>query len=416
MPAWMQVIGQCRSNCREGWGEEIKINHLDSPHPNLLPLEKGPKTCVDTYAIAPSSNRLLTVQGPAAKTYSYDAAGNLTSAAATTFTWNAAGRLSKAASGGQNYTYTDNGLGERILKNGTTLANGPYRFVYDHAGHLIGEYDKNNSLKQETVWMGDTPVAVVKSAPAPQQIHVYFIQADHLNAPRVILNNANTPVWRWDTADAFGITLPNEDPDGDGNTFEYNLRFPGQYYDQETSLHYNYFRDYDPSTGRYIASDPIGLSGGLNTYTYVENNPLRWVDPSGLVVDFDGPDKAVQVLQNTYNKIKTTEKGRQLCEILENSPDTYLITNKFPYKIPGFKPDKAFYHEVSKTIIVDPTYHPRLTTNEGPQRAPTESILGHEIGHAATGIEDDGPNRMNNVNANENPIRQELGLPSRTNY
>jgi uncharacterized protein RhaS with RHS repeats len=139
MPAWMQVIGQCRSNCREGWGEEIKINHLDSPHPNLLPLEKGPKTCVDTYAIAPSSNRLLTVQGPAAKTYSYDAAGNLTSAAATTFTWNAAGRLSKAASGGQNYTYTDNGLGERILKNGTTLANGPYRFVYDHAGHLIGK-------------------------------------------------------------------------------------------------------------------------------------------------------------------------------------------------------------------------------------------------------------------------------------
>jgi len=100
-------------------------------------------------AIAPSSNRLLTVQGPAAKTYNYDPAGNLTSDGTAPFTWNAAGRLSKAASGGQNYTYTDNGLGERILKNGTTLANGPYRFVYDQAGHLIGEYDKNNSLRQE---------------------------------------------------------------------------------------------------------------------------------------------------------------------------------------------------------------------------------------------------------------------------
>jgi len=237
------------------------------------------------FAIAPSSNRLLTVQGPAAKTYNYDPAGNLTSDAATTFTWNAEGRLYQTTSGGQVYTYTDNGLGERILKNSTALSNGPYRFVYDHAGQLIGEYDKNNSLKQETVWLGDTPVAVVKSAPAAQQIQVYFIQADHLNAPRIILNNANISVWRWDHADAFGTTLPNEDPDGDGNTFEYNLRFPGQYYDQETGLHYNYFRDYDPSTGRYIASDPIGLKGGLNTYTYVGNNPVNYTDSTGLVID-----------------------------------------------------------------------------------------------------------------------------------
>ncbi|MDP3933558.1 MAG: RHS repeat-associated core domain-containing protein [Methylococcaceae bacterium] len=128
-------------------------------------------------------------------------------------------------------------------------------------------------------------MAVVKPAPAPQQNQVYFIQADHLNAPRVILNNANIPVWRWDTADAFGTTPPNADPDGDGNTFEYNLRFPGQYYDKETGLHYNYFRDYDPSTGRYIESDPIGLKGGLNTYTYVGNNPVNYTDSTGLVID-----------------------------------------------------------------------------------------------------------------------------------
>jgi RHS repeat-associated protein len=61
-----------------------------------------------------------------------------------------------------------------------------------------------------------------------------------------------------------------------------NLRFAGQYYDKETNLHYNYFRDYDPSIGRYVSSDPIGLAGGLNTYAYVENNPLRFVDPMGL--------------------------------------------------------------------------------------------------------------------------------------
>ena len=63
---------------------------------------------------------------------------------------------------------------------------------------------------------------------------------------------------------------------------ELNLRFPGQYYDQETGLHYNYYRYYDPGTGRYMTSDPIGLMGGLNLYAYVLGNPVRWSDYRGL--------------------------------------------------------------------------------------------------------------------------------------
>jgi RHS repeat-associated protein len=88
-------------------------------------------------------------------------------------------------------------------------------------------------------------------------------------------------VWRWDS-DPFGKMAANEDPDGDGTAFVFNLRFAGQYYDKETRLHYNYFRYYDPSTGRYITSDPIGLAGGLNIYGYVGGNPIMREDFLGL--------------------------------------------------------------------------------------------------------------------------------------
>ncbi|MDR1995004.1 RHS repeat-associated core domain-containing protein, partial [Azonexus sp.] len=80
----------------------------------------------------------------------------------------------------------------------------------------------------------------------------------------------------------FGNSPPEEDPDGDGILFTLNLRFPGQYYDRETNLNYNYFRDYDPLTGRYIQADPIGLAGGsMSLYTYAGNDPLRFIDPDG---------------------------------------------------------------------------------------------------------------------------------------
>jgi RHS repeat-associated protein len=79
---------------------------------------------------------------------------------------------------------------------------------------------------------------------------------------------------------------PDENPSAEG-TFVYNPRFPGQVFDGETNNHYNYFRDYDPQTGRYIQSDPIGLKGGINTYGYVEADPVGKVDPLGLQSEGD---------------------------------------------------------------------------------------------------------------------------------
>ncbi len=147
-------------------------------------------------------------------------------------------------------------------------------FAYDEQGQLIGEYDQNGTPIQETIYLGNLPIAVIK------QGSLYRLYADHLNTPRAIADTSNKVVWRWQS-DAFGTTAANEDVDGDGTKFNYNLRFPGQYLDQETGLHYNYFRDYDPGTGRYVQSDPIGIDGGLNTYLYANANPLSYVDPEG---------------------------------------------------------------------------------------------------------------------------------------
>jgi RHS repeat-associated protein len=105
---------------------------------------------------------------------------------------------------------------------------------------------------------------------------VYYVHNDHLGTPQVITDEDQTIVWS-----------ANYQPFGDVEIttaiIANNLRFPGQYYDEESGLHYNYFRDYDPSLGRYVQSDPIGLQGGLNTYAYVDSNPTGYTDPHGLV-------------------------------------------------------------------------------------------------------------------------------------
>ena len=102
----------------------------------------------------------------------------------------------------------------------------------------------------------------------------------HLDTPRIARNQQKTIVWRWES-DAFGSTTANEDPDGDGQKTTINLRFPGQYYDKESGLFYNLNRYYDPTIGRYISPDPIGLAGGINTYTYVGGIQLGRVHANG---------------------------------------------------------------------------------------------------------------------------------------
>ncbi|MDP2198876.1 MAG: RHS repeat-associated core domain-containing protein, partial [Sulfurimicrobium sp.] len=109
-----------------------------------------------------------------------------------------------------------------------------------------------------------------------------YYHHDHLQTPIQATDKQGNVVWAA-SYNAFGqATIITPAPTVDKPTITSKLRLPGQYWDEETGLHQNYFRDYDPGTGRYTTSDPIGLKGGINTYTYVEGNPLSYTDPKGL--------------------------------------------------------------------------------------------------------------------------------------
>ncbi len=152
--------------------------------------------------------------------------------------------------------------------------------VYDEAGHILGEYTATGVLVEETIWTGDMPVATLR--PNGTTIDIYYVHTDHLGTPRKVTRPSdNALMWRWDPG-TFGSPKPKENPDKLG-AFNYNLRYPGQYELTESGLYYNYFRDYDPQTGRYIESDPIGLNGGsFSTYAYASNNPVMTTDRKGL--------------------------------------------------------------------------------------------------------------------------------------
>jgi RHS repeat-associated protein len=180
-----------------------------------------------------------------------------------------------------NYLY--NGIGERVYRTGSGQT---VTTVYDEAGHWIGDYDATGQPIQQAIWLDDLPVGLLIGAGANQKL--FYIEADALGTPRVLIDpDRDVAVWRWNLADeAFGDSVPNQDPDGDGTAFVFDMRFPGQRYDSASGLNYNYFRDYEPGTGRYSQSDPIGLEGGVSTYSYANGSPLVYADPEGLIAGY----------------------------------------------------------------------------------------------------------------------------------
>ncbi|WP_426306870.1 RHS repeat-associated core domain-containing protein [Acidovorax facilis] len=173
-----------------------------------------------------------------------------------------------------------------------------FSYVYAEDGSLLGEYGSggtNSSGTAQYIYLptasGPLPIAAVIKGTA------YAIHSDHLNTPRKLTQADGQTAWQW-AYSAFGDEQPtigakrftNEmtNPTTGATSIPevtFNLRYPGQYFDKETKLHYNHFRSYSPTMGgRYTQGDPIGLDGGWNRFAYVGGNPLKWTDPKGLAI------------------------------------------------------------------------------------------------------------------------------------
>jgi RHS repeat-associated protein len=226
-----------------------------------------------------SGTHQLTLVGNASR--GLDAAGNTTAMLTPNGTqvqlvYDDRNLLTQVQSGGgpiANYQY--NGQGIRVWRTITAPSAGQAATVYDplNTGNLYGEYFATDY--REYVYLNGIPVASAMDA-GRQAPAIKYLHADGLGTVRVATTTAGavTDQWPW-LNNAFGDKAMT-------GSSSYYLRFPGQYYDVETGLHYNGYRYYDPGAGRYVQSDPVGLSGGLSTYAYVGSSPLKYVDPYGL--------------------------------------------------------------------------------------------------------------------------------------
>ena len=284
----------------------------------------------DTYVYGTSTHRLESLNGSA---LTYDASGNQTSKDGLTMSYKAASRLTQVDDGGKAaYSAGYNPLGQRSTK---TAGKTTQIFIYDQGGQLIAEGDHKRGIQNEYVYLNGQPIAFF------ERNKPYFIHTDHLGTALGLTDLRGKLAW---TAEylPFGQATP-----GSKNP-EFNLRFPGQYFDKESGSHYNYFRDYDPEVGRYAQPDPIGVMGhqrfggrfaellgptspsGLNhLYAYTESNPLRYIDPLGLY-GIGGGYGITPIVDITPPEVDDTPNAtlcyfKCLADILIDEPEVQLV-------------------------------------------------------------------------------------------
>ncbi|ENP9999305.1 RHS repeat protein [Escherichia albertii] len=281
---------------------------------------------------------------------------------------------------------------------------------------LEGEIRADRVSDESRTWLAQCGLAVEQLAKQVEpeytpesRLHLYH--CDHRGLPLALISNEGATEWRGEY-DEWGNQLNEENL----QQLYQPYRLPGQQYDDESGLCYNRHRYYDPLQGRYITQDPIGLDGGLNTYSY-PLNPINEIDPLGLKVIVVASDSnAANLLQEAYAQLNTTKRGQEITKPLEDSKDIYKIytIHRDAFYCPAGTTDVSCQGK-EKAVFIEPNECVKLPTAQGLEVTSLAVELGHELGHAH-GVHDDGVDRMNNVKLNENPIRAGLGENLRTAY
>jgi RHS repeat-associated protein len=290
----------------------------------LTGLTDGNGNVEEAYTYSKTGDRLSkTASGLATGVYSYQAGTHhLTSTGNASRAYDANGNTTGSVVGGDTFgfgyngrnrmtvvqrdgstvgTYTYNALGQRTAKVATLPAASSQRFAYDEASQLVGEY---GSAARDYIWLGDLPVAVVDTASGVSTVN--YVHADGMSAPRVVTDATGASIWQLAyQGNAFGEQQPSS-----ASGYSYNLRFPGQYYDVESGLVHNGYRDYEPAIGGYDQPDPTGLAAGPNLFAYVGSNPLRYVDPLGLQAEEESEEERFEEWEAMFPKIGPNQVGR----------------------------------------------------------------------------------------------------------
>jgi RHS repeat-associated protein len=259
--------------------DRIKVGNMDYQYQHyadgsvsnvasVIPLALASGSTDYTYIL--NTNRIDTTTGQHQVQYSYDSYGNIIYDGIRTFIYNQDNRLVEVKEGTTTIAvYSYDGYGRRVKK----VTGGVITYYhYDADGKLIAEIAVDGTPLRDYIYLDSEPVAMkIYGA----QAGIYYFLNDHLGTPQKIVDSSGALVWE-------AAYLPFGQAQVMIATITNNLRFPGQYYEEETGLHYNWHRYYDPATGRYLTPDPIGLAGGINLYAYVQNDPVNFVDPMGL--------------------------------------------------------------------------------------------------------------------------------------
>ena len=249
------------------------------PTPTPAPTPAVPTATTTAYTV----NNLDQYTRVGTATHTYDKNGNQTSDGTITYRWDAENRLTGATVPGTapaaattvSYSYDDH---HRRVKK--TVGTATTYFLWS-GDTLLAEYNASGVLQRRYLYAaGFAPVQVHDIAGATTT--AYDVHTDHLDTPRLLTSSTGAVVWN-SHHEPFGKAHIASDPDGDGTHLAFPLRFPGQYEDPETGLHYNRHRYYDPEIGRYLSPDPLGQADGTHLYQYAQGDPLSTIDPLGLI-------------------------------------------------------------------------------------------------------------------------------------